>query len=305
MISLLLEIIWTVIVPIAAIVALGIVIARNFPIDQRSLNVINLYVFVPALAFTKFLGSNLDLSQVGLVALFWLLLAVSLWVLAAAANRVFRVPSSRQSVSTMGAMFPNSGNYGLPVIELAFGSFGVAVQSVVIAVHNLLFFSVGTFITGGGFSRFRRGLSAAARIPVLYAIFAAFLLRNRPELLPYPLGVAFDTLGQGLVPVALLTLGAQLGANPLPRPGKEVGIVVVLRLLAAPVVAWGISILLNLPHPLAQVLIVSSAFPAAVNTVLLAIEFRRQPSLASSAVLWTTVVSVVTVTVVIALARSM
>ena len=87
---------------------------------------------MPALAFTKFLHADLDLGQIGMVCLFWICQALAMWACAVGACAALKVIKARRHIVAMGFMFPNSGNYGIPVAELAFGAWGVAVQSVVL-----------------------------------------------------------------------------------------------------------------------------------------------------------------------------
>jgi predicted permease len=300
-IELLVDIAWTVILPIFLIIGLGASLGRILKVDPYGLNKLNLYVFVPALVFTKFLYADLNLGQIGMVSFFWLCQALVMWALAAFACAALKVARARRHIVTMGFMFPNSGNYGIPVAELAFGAWGVAVQSVVLAAQNIVFFTLGTFLAGGGMARFRAGLKAALRIPVIHAIVLAFFLRAKPELVPVPLDKAIGMLSAGLIPIALLTLGAQLGAGAPPRPTRDVNLIVLGRLLLGPLVGFLIVTLLGMEPALARVLIVSASFPLAVNTALLAIEFKRQPALAAAGVLWTTILSSLTVTCTIAL----
>lgn len=303
MIALFAEIAWTVILPIFLLIGLGAWVGRALKLDPHALNKLNLYVFVPALVFTKFLHADMRLADIGLIALYWTLLNLVLWGIGELACITGKVARSRRGIVSMGFMFPNSGNYGIPVAELAFGSFGVAAQSVVLAAQNVIFFTLGTFMAGGGMGHFRQGMRAALKIPVIHAIIAAFLLRVKPELVPLPVDRAIELLGDGLVPVALLTLGAQLGVGRPPAPTREVRMIVAGRLLLSPLIGYLLLLVLGAGPELLPVLTVSASFPLAVNTALLAIEFRRQPGLASAGVLWTTVVSALTVTCVIALVR--
>lgn len=296
-----LEIAWTVILPIFLVIGLGALLGRKMKFDPYALNKLNLYVFVPALAFSKFLHADVHLGQIGMVCLFWICQALAMWLLAAMASAALKVAARKRQIMAMGFMFPNSGNYGIPVAELAFGAWGVAVQSVVLAIQNVVFFTIGTFLAGGGMARFKTGLNAALRIPVIHAIVLAFILRAKPELVPAPLNEAINMLSDGLIPIALLTLGAQLGAGAPPAYSRDVNAIVMGRLLLGPLVGFLIVSALGTEPALARVLIVSSSFPLAVNTALLAIEFKRQPAFAAAGVLWTTVISSLTVTCVIAL----
>ena len=294
---------WTIILPIFLMIGVGVVMGRAFAIRQDTLNKLNIYVFVPALAFHKFLHSGLGIKEIGSILLFWMLWFAAMWILSAAACALARIPRGDRAVIETGSMFPNVGNFGIPAQELAFGAVGASVQAVVLVIHNVLFFTLGTFIIGGGISRLRAAVTAVVRLPIIYAMAAAAVLRLNPAWLPLPLDTALGQLSQGLVPVALLTLGAQLAADKSSRFDAGIGLLVVLRLVLAPAVGYLIALAMGMDHTLLSILVVSASLPAAVNTVVLAIEFHRRPNVAASGVLWTTLLSAATVTATIALTR--
>ena len=78
-----------------------------------------------------------------------------------------------------------------------------------------------------------------------------------------------------------------------------------MRLLGSPVIAavicWG----LGLSGVAAQVVIICAASPSAVNSVLLAIEYKSDPVFASQTVFLSTLLSILTMPVVIAMVQLM
>ena len=114
---------------------------------------------------------------------------------------------------------------------------------------------------------------------------------------------AVKFLSQAAIPVFMLVLGMQLGtadADPLPRrlylPLFLAGLT---RLVLSPLLAWGLTLLLGLSGIAAQASILEAAMPSAVITVILATEFDTQPRLVSRVVLWTTLFSMVTLTLLL------
>jgi predicted permease len=79
--------------------------------------------------------------------------------------------------------------------------------------------------------------------------------------------------------------------------------VIVIRLLLGPLAAWAAAPLFGLDGLAADVLILAAGAPAAINTALLAHEFHADTRLASAAVFYTTLLSAVTVSVVLAILR--
>jgi predicted permease len=79
---------------------------------------------------------------------------------------------------------------------------------------------------------------------------------------------------------------------------------VLLRLLGAPALALLLAWVLGLHGFLARVLVVSAAMPTALNVMLLCLEFDNHPDYAARAVFYSTLISPITVTLVVFLAKS-
>jgi hypothetical protein len=111
------------------------------------------------------------------------------------------------------------------------------------------------------------------------------------------------SIKDAFIPLALLTLGAQLGLVVKDRQKYPVTWSVALRLLLSPAVALGLIYLLGLHGFLAQVLLISASAPTAVNCMLLCLEFDNHPDYAARAVFYSTLLSPITVTLTIFLAQ--
>jgi hypothetical protein len=77
----------------------------------------------------------------------------------------------------------------------------------------------------------------------------------------------------------------------------------VLRLMVGPILSGFIIWLLGIQGALAQSLLISTSFPTAVNSALLAMEFDNEPEFAAAVVFYSTMFSAVTVSVVIYAAK--
>jgi hypothetical protein len=83
-----------------------------------------------------------------------------------------------------------------------------------------------------------------------------------------------------------------------------VALSVFLRLLIGPAVGVALVYAMGLRGHLAEMLVISTSTPTAVNCMLLCLEFDNHPDFAAKAVLYSTVLSPVTVTLAIFLAQS-
>ncbi len=99
-------------------------------------------------------------------------------------------------------------------------------------------------------------------------------------------------LAEATIPAFLILLGLQLSQVKLGHRLREAGTVAAMRLLGAPLLAWPILALLGMEGLLRTVMVIEASTPAAVNALLLALEYDRDPQLVSSIVLLTTVASI-------------
>ena len=117
------------------------------------------------------------------------------------------------------------------------------------------------------------------------------------------LSMPIEYLAQALVPMALVTLGFQLAKTKVGNDLSAGIASVICRLVISPVIGFIVVLLLDIQMPLAAILIVSTSFPTAINTVLIAMELKNKPEFAASAVFLTTLFSVITVAVTIYIVR--
>ena len=291
-----------IVLPVFVLIGVGVALERFAKPDVRTLSQLNFYVFVPALVFAKILGSTLDLAAMVRIGGAVLALAVAMLVLGWLVCRALPSLRAQRRVVPLAGAFYNSGNFGIPLAQLAFGDAGVGVMAVILMVQNFSSFTLGVllFESQHGWRRLLRGLAGT---PVILAILLALVLRALDADLPHQLAVPLDHLANGLIPVALLTLGVQLSRCGHGRDWLPLALATLLRLVIAPVLALGIVRLVGLDGLTAQVLIVAAGFPTAVNVYILASRYDEQPELASRIVFATTLLSALTVSLLLALVR--
>jgi len=309
------HIFYSIVFPILLIAAIGWVLQRRFGLEMGTLRRLNFYFVIPCLMYHAIVTSTLSAENVGKVFAFAGLMLLGNGVFAFVVARLRGVHPGHRNTLLMRAMLHNSGNYGLPLQESAFGPAGMALQIFYTLARNLAHFTIGVVLAAGGrTSHWKENLVHIAKFPPLYALAAGavtVLLRNAlgPQVKPIakalaPFWQVINYLRDAFIAVALGTLRAQpalvrRGARHYPVPTS-----VILRLLAGPAIGLGMVYLLGLRGFLAQVMFVAAATPTSVNTMLLCLEFDNNPQYASKAVFYSTLLSPVTVTGVIFPARS-
>ncbi|EUJ51892.1 hypothetical protein MCOL2_14813 [Listeria fleischmannii FSL S10-1203] len=79
------------------------------------------------------------------------------------------------------------------------------------------------------------------------------------------------------------------------------GFALIIRLLVSPIIAFGIAFFLPVDTMTKQIMILLAAMPTAANTTLMAVQFDTKPDLVSSATFISTVLSIITLPIVLAL----
>ncbi len=287
--------------PIFLIVAMGWLLDRKFHLHLESLVKLNIYLMVPAFIFTHVLDTELAGSEAMKIIGFTLGMIGLMWAGSAVAARIFKMPGRQRQSLSLATMFYNCGNYGLPLVTLAFGHKAAAVQIYVLATVNIATYTVGLFLAqahGDSPGSHRVALAKVLRQPTIYAMLAAVVC----NLFHYQvkeiiwLWQPLDLLQSSLIGFALVTLGVQMSQTK-PAPFRAaMWSAVALRLVLSPLLALPLAILMGFSKDTSASLILAAAAPTAVNTAMLAHEFGGDVSFSTSAVYYTTLFSMFTTT---------
>ena len=329
------HIFYFIVLPVLVMAGVGYLLQRTLRLDMPTLTRLNFYYVIPSIVYVSLVSARLHLGEAAVVVLFGVLMLLALIAVSWLAGRLRGVPASQRRVLMMTTIFYNSGNYGLPLQELAFRPSSLhpldlslqarTMQVFLMVVQNVANFTLGVLLAAGGRKdrHWRENLLHILKLPPLYALVAALLTVQIREGLGPSAGSVADALrpfwdavsyvGNAMVAVAILTLGAQLGNVRRDANRYPVKLSVFLRLLGGPALGLGLIFALNFilgkyfGRPLtpfeAQVMLISTSTPTAVNCMLLCLEFDQHSDYAAQAVLYSTLLSPLTVTLVIFFAQ--
>jgi predicted permease len=294
--------------PIFFVVGLGWLLDRKFRLHLETLVKLNIYLLVPAFIFTRVLDTELAGNEALRIVGFTLATIGLMFVCSTLAARLLGMEAQQRQALRLATMFYNCGNYGLPLVTLAFGHDGAAVQVYVLATMNVATFTLGLFLAqerGEKPGSHWRALNGMLRQPTLYALCAGVLAKTtglRIQDINW-LWQPLDLLQAALVGFALLTLGVQM-SQTRPAPFRApLWAAMGVRLILGPLLALGLTRLMGFPPAVAASLVLAVGAPTAVNTALLAHEFGGDVSFATSSVYYTTLFSMVTTTVTLSLLK--
>jgi predicted permease len=277
--------------PVFGVVAVGWVFARLRAVDLASLTDVILYLTAPALVFHSLASRSLD--PAGMLGVGGGVIVQSL-VCGGAAWLVFRLLRVEGRGLYLAAMFPNTGNLGLPLALFAFGQEGLAAGVVVFTSITLIHYTLGLMIVSGS-----PHPGEALRMPLVHAAVLGVVAGLTGVAPPGPVMRAIELLGAAAVPLMLLSLGIRLRSVRLRRPGLAL-LAVVLRVgpgLGAALV-W--VALTGLEGPERGVVLLTGVLPAAVMNFVLAEAYDQQAEDVAGAILLGTALSVILIPVLLA-----
>ena len=300
------EILMNVTLPVVALVGLGFGAQRRLNLDVPSLNRLIVFIIMPAFLLHFLSAARQPIGELWPTIYFTAIQFALLLLLGWLAAKLFRLPAEYAPILAMATVYANVGNYGIPLVKLAFPESFILHQSVITSMMTILIVSVGAWMLAP--DRGERGMLARLKVafetPVVPAVLVGLALRAAEIRLPPVIGTPIELIGTTFPPLALFALGAQLAQTG--RGGLEAGplsLVLILKLLAAPALTWGLGLALAIPDDLLDLYVVAAATPVGVLLALFCAEYDRQPRFVSGAVLFSTLLSPIVVTGWILLVR--
>lgn len=286
--------------PVILLIATGMLADKWFKIDLPTLTRLSFNVFLPALVFIKTLDAKLPPAVFGGVAIVniahTVILFMIIWI-------IFSMPGlvKHRPIASLATVTPNAGNYGIPLATLAYGVAGANVMAIIVMIQIFFLITAGIWIADSGKSDLRQIAFGFLKIPMLWTTLLALVLSGLQIQLPTPVRAPLEYLSNGLIPIALLTLGVQLGRGQALGEAKILSVVTFFRLFLSPLLALGLvaawqavsGTTLGVAGP---VLVIAAGMPVAVNVFILAAEYQSDTLLASQTIFWTTAISVITLT---------
>lgn len=289
-----------IILPIFIQISLGYIVKKITNFNNKTLATIQFYIIIPALLFVSMYNTKIDRTIAIKISLHSVIIFVVLYILGAVLCKLFKYNKATSSSFTNSICLYNSGNFCLPLVQILYNNpIAVSVQIIIMTIQSIVTNTVGIYSISAGKKNVKQGILEVLKVPMIYCIIIALVLRGMEVKVAAPVLNAINSLGSAMVPVALISLGAQLAETKYSFKMPKVYFSNFVRLIISPILAYGLVLLLGLKGMAAEVAVISSAAPTAVNSVLLAIQYDSDPDFASQAVFFSTIISSVTVALVI------
>ncbi len=296
--------------PFFALIGVGYGAGRSGFFSEEATAHLTKFVFYFALSAMIFrFAANLSLEDVFDWRLVGAYLGASAAVyLLATAVALFRGRGLEEAaVEAQCAVIGNVGFLGLPMLALLLGEAAVGPVMLVLSADLIVFGSlIVILIAGSRDGRLSVGVLRTVglglvRNPMIMSLALGLAWSRLALPVPAPAAAFLEILGAAATPGALFAIGASLATKSAERFRVALwlsGCKLVLHPLA---VAFALLVLVGAEGFSARVIIAAAALPVAGNVYILAQHYRVAPQRVSSAILVSTVISIVSVSFVIAL----
>ncbi|MGR3501828.1 AEC family transporter [Pseudaestuariivita sp.] len=300
--------------PFFALIGLGYGAAATRFFSQEATAWITKFVFyfaLPAMIFR--FAANLSLGDI----LDWSLIGAYLWgtlfvyALATLIGILRGLDIATNAVEAQCAVIGNVGFLGLPMLALLLGEASIGPNLLVLAVDLIVFSSLIVILISIGkegrldWSIFRTIGKGLIENPMIVAIVLGLGFAALPVEMPQVAADFLTTLGAAATPCALFAIGASLASKSAERLSIA-GYISFFKLVLHPAfVAFAALYLFEVESFGAGVIISAAALPVAGNIFILAQHYGVAPQRVSAAILVSTVLSVGTVSGIIAWAATL
>ncbi|MET0581721.1 MAG: AEC family transporter [Pseudoxanthomonas sp.] len=284
---------------ILAMLALGMAFARLRVLPANAaetLNLVVLYVCLPAAVLIYVPRLHVDASLAGVIATPWLLAAATV-LLVAVASRLFGFRRDEHAVLLLCVALGNTSFIGYPMVRALLGEHALP--------YAVVYDQFGTFVLLSTFGLYVLAKYGGDEAPTAKTILLRILkfppvwalalgLTVMPEQPPEWIASALQRLADALLPLVMLAVGLSIQLK-LPRDEiKPLATGLLLKLAVMPALALALALRFGMRGTMLQVAVLESAMPTMITAAALAIAHNLAPRLAAALVGYGILLSLIT-----------
>jgi len=291
------------ILPIFAILALGMLGGRYGGFDgefARNLNRFVFYIGQPALIFFLLSQAQFDTYDLSALGLYFLSELVVYALGTFIAWRIFRRELREALLLGMTCAFVNHLYYVLPIAQLIYGAEAATPITGAIVVDVSLLFC-GTIFLMDMLDQGRpspgKTLTLVRKSPALLALGAGILGNLAGPLLPSGLLTFASFVGLAAAPVVLFALGVVMAGTDLRSIGALVWIVVAIKVLFHPAIAFGFFSGADITPGWSEILLLLAAGPCGAMPFVIALQYGVRTEAMTKSILISTFLTLISLAV--------
>ncbi len=295
----------TTILSIIIMIGLGYFLKRIDFLSEKDIDPFNkivMYILMPCMIFHAIYGSDLSLiPKLGILPFIILASSFATGIVSYFILKQLKLDDIKLWSVLVTVMIANTAFMGYPVTLGIYGQDGF-LRAIFCDMATLCIFLILSFVLilkfGG---TVKTAVKKIAFFPPLWAVVLGLCF----NWLNIPIGSVLDYtvnyLGQGAIPLIMVTLGLSIDFSALSRSKSMIVFTSIMKLVFFPVVAFLIVNYLGLVNLEYQVAIVEAALPSGMMSLLLAITYKLDYELTSDCILINTVISLITLPIIIML----
>ncbi len=204
-------------------------------------------------------------------------------------------PENQKKVLQYATVCSNAGFMGSPIAQGIYGDLGLTYASIFLIPMRIVMWSVGVAY----FTKSTNRREVAKRVlthPCIVAVFVGLALMLWQVRLPGFVGDAVTSVGNCATPISMIFIGTILAEVDIRKIlSKTILAFSVIRLLAIPGIVFLILTILKVDPVVTGVSVLLSGMPAGSTTAILAAKYGGDQVFATKCVVFTTVLSMITI----------
>ena len=210
---------------------------------------------------------------------------------------------STNRVMRFALVFSNVGYMGIPLQKAVLGDEGVFYGSVCVAVFNIFMWTFGIICMSG--EKKQMSVRKLFLNPGIVAVTIGLILFLFSIKLPTSVSSAISGMAALNTPLAMMVIGFNLARSNIlsALKDKRVYIISFLRLVVIPLVSLFVLLAIGLRGTILVSLIIATSAPVAAATTVLSVKFEKDTDLSVKLVAFSTLLSIITMSGVVALAQ--
>lgn len=290
------------------VISIGYILSKIKILDvdfNKKLTTLLLSVTTPALIVSSVLTTTdyLPIKDILFVFLVGIIIYIALPIIGFIIVKIMRVPMPQQGLYIFMTVFSNIGFMGFPVMKAIFGNDAIFYTAIFNMIFNLLVFTVGTGIMGYGTDRKTKINPKDLLSPGVVASLIALLIYFVQLKFPDVIVSTVTMIGDITTPMAMLIIGSTLANIPIKEVFGELRLYpyTLIKQVILPILAYPILSLFIKDSLILGVTLIMISMPVANTAVLFATEYDGDVSLAAKSVFMTTLLSIITIPLIVAL----
>lgn len=290
------------------VMALGYFLYKVKILDEdmnKRLTTLILSVTTPAMIIGSVLNTTVtqSLNDVLFVFAVGLLTYIILPIIGFIIIKVMRIPKNQQGLYIFMTVFSNIGFMGFPVMKAIFGDSAVFYTAIFNMIFNLFVFTIGHSMMSYGTSQKThmnlKNLISPGVVASLVALFIYFTKLQLPDVICSTISMVGDIT----TPIAMLIIGSTFATIPVREVFTEMRIYpfTLIKQVIVPIILYPLLQLLISDPLILGVTLIMIAMPVGNSAVLFATEYGGDVSVAAKNIFMTTLLSIITIPLIVAL----